>query len=81
MHELGCCAGCYRPAPPHELEEFGDVLLCSRCWDEADAEQHEESCCCERCAAARARAQNEARAKEAAACGGLSDRGREALGW
>jgi hypothetical protein len=82
MHELRArCGACGSLAAPHALEDCAGMLLCERCAELADAEQHEESCGCEACGQLSAKYEREAREREAATCGGLSGWGREALGW
>jgi hypothetical protein len=49
--------------------------------EDDDAEGHDEACTCSACDRARSRYARQAREREAATCGGISDFGREVLGW
>jgi hypothetical protein len=48
--------------------------------DELDVD-HAEACTCSACDRVRAHYERQAREREAAACGGISDFGRDVLGW
>lgn len=73
------CRSCGAPLAPFEHAE--GPAYCDECEDDCAADEHGESCDCGACDRVRSRYARQAREREAATCGGISDFGREVLGW
>jgi len=70
-----------RHCPCGQAIPLDEGELCERCADERAADEHDDECDCERCARENSRYQRLRREREALHCGGISDFGRDVLGW